>query len=51
LLYTTTVGAQQTTVVSSFLGGTFNTGITPFLQEPIYLSYSPSGSGTTVFDI
>jgi PE family len=51
LLYTTTVGAQQTTVVSSFLGGNFNTGITPFLQEPIYLSYSPSGSGTTVFDI
>jgi PE-PGRS family protein with aspartyl peptidase-like domain/PE family protein/PE_PGRS family protein len=51
LLYTTTVGAQQTTVVSSFLGGDFNTGIAPFLQEPIYLSYSPSGAGTTVFDI
>jgi hypothetical protein len=50
LLYTTTVGAQQTTVVSSFLGGEFNTGIAPFLQDPIYLSYSPSGSGTTIFD-
>ncbi len=50
LLYTTTVGAQQTTVVSSFLGGEFNTGIAPFLQDPIYLSYSPSGTGTTIFD-
>ncbi|WP_231999066.1 PecA family PE domain-processing aspartic protease [Mycobacterium sp. 1081908.1] len=50
LLYTTTVGAQQTAVVSSFLGGTFNTGIAPFLQNPIYLSYSPSGTGTTIFD-
>jgi hypothetical protein len=50
LLYTTTVGSQQTTVVSSLLGGDFNTGITPFLEDPIYLSYSPSGSGTTIFD-
>lgn len=50
LLYTTTAGSQQTTVVSSLLGGFFNTGITPFLQDPIYLSYSPSGSGTTIFD-
>jgi hypothetical protein len=50
LLYTTTVGAQQTTVVSSFLGGDFNTGITPFLQDPIYLSYTPIGSGTMTFD-
>jgi PE family len=50
LLYTTTVGAQQTTVVSSFLGGDFNTGIAPFLQDPIYLSYSPSGTGTMTFD-
>ena len=50
LLYTTTVGSQQTTVVSSLFGGVFNTGITPFLQDPIYLSYSPTGSGTTIFD-
>lgn len=50
LLYTTTVGSQQTTVVSSLLGGDFNTGITPFLQDPIYLSYSPTGSGTMFFD-
>ncbi|OBA73088.1 hypothetical protein A5641_06875 [Mycobacterium sp. 1554424.7] len=50
LLYTTTVGAQQTAVASSVLGGFFNTGIAPFLQHPIYLSYSPSGAGTMTFD-
>jgi hypothetical protein len=50
LLYTTTVGAQQTSVVSSFLGGFFNTGIAPFLQHPVYLSYSPTGFGTMTFD-
>ena len=50
LLYTTTVGSQQTPVVSSLFGGDFNTGITPFLEDPIYLSYSPSGSGTMIFD-
>ncbi|WP_264072343.1 PecA family PE domain-processing aspartic protease, partial [Mycobacterium palustre] len=50
LLYTTTVGANQIPIVPSLLGGNFNTGIAPFLQHPIYLSYSPSGTGTTVFD-
>ncbi|OBK52033.1 PecA family PE domain-processing aspartic protease [Mycobacterium sp. 1081908.1] len=50
LLYTTTVGAQQTSVASSLLGGFFNTGIAPFLQHPIYLSYSPTGFGTMTFD-
>ncbi|WP_231981951.1 PecA family PE domain-processing aspartic protease [Mycobacterium sp. E2327] len=50
LLYTTTVGSQQTSVVSSLLGGNFNTGIAPFLQDPIYLSYSPGGTGTMTFD-
>ncbi len=49
-LYTTTVGSQQTPVVSSQLGGDFNTGIIPFLEDPIYLSYTPSGSGTMSFD-
>ena len=49
-LYTTTVGSQQTPVVSSQLGGDFNTGIIPFLEDPIYLSYTPSGSGTMIFD-
>ncbi|OBK15173.1 PecA family PE domain-processing aspartic protease [Mycobacterium asiaticum] len=51
LLYTTTVGAQQTSVVPYWFGGVFNTGITPFLERPIYLSYSPTGSGTTIFDL
>jgi hypothetical protein len=51
LLYTTTAGSQQTPVVPSILGGFFNTGITPFLQNPIYLAYSPTGSGTIFFDI
>ncbi|WP_156687294.1 PecA family PE domain-processing aspartic protease [Mycobacterium sp. Marseille-P9652] len=50
LLYTTTVGSQQTAISSSTLGGFFNTGIAPFLQHPIYLSYSPTGYGTIVFD-
>ncbi len=50
LLYTTTAGSQQVSVVSSYAGGDFNTGITPFLEDPIYLSYSPTGSGTTYFD-
>lgn len=48
LLYTTTVGANQTAIVSSLLGGNFNTGIAPFLQHPIYLGYG--GTGTMVFD-
>ncbi|OBI82681.1 hypothetical protein [Mycobacterium sp. 1245805.9] len=50
LLYTTTVGAQQASVASSLLGGFFNTGIAPFLQHPIYFSYSPTGFGTMTFD-
>lgn len=29
----------------------FNTRVIPFTNEPIYISYSPHGSGTTVFDI
>jgi hypothetical protein len=50
LLYTTTVGSQQMAVEPSLLGGDFNTGLTPFLEHPIYLSYSPTGSGTITFD-
>jgi len=46
-----TAGSQQVSVVSSYAGGDFNTGITPLLEDPIYLSYSPTGSGTTSFDI
>ncbi|ORW48493.1 hypothetical protein AWC20_26615 [Mycobacterium parmense] len=50
LLYTTTTGVDQTVVVSSFAGGTFNTGLAPFLEDPIYLSYSPTGTGSIFFD-
>jgi hypothetical protein len=50
LLYTTTVGSQQMAVEPSLLGGDFNTGLIPFLEHPIYLSYSPTGSGTITFD-
>lgn len=51
LLYTTTTGSQLTNVLpSGSYGADFNTGIAPLLADPIYLSYSPSGSGTMVFD-
>ncbi len=51
LLYTTTTGSQLTNVLpSGSYGADFNTGIAPFLADPIYLSYSPSGYGTMVFD-
>lgn len=51
LLYTTTTGSQETTVLpSGAYGADFNTGVIPFLADPIYLSYSPSGYGTVVFD-
>jgi len=50
VLYTTTVGSDQMSVVSSAAGGNFNSGIAPFLEDPIYLSYSPGGTGTMYFD-
>jgi hypothetical protein len=34
------------TVIS---GDTMNTGNFPFAQQPIYISYDPAGSGTTIF--
>lgn len=49
LLYSTTAGSQQVSVVSSAAGGDFNTGVTPFLDDPIYLSYSSPG-GSIFFD-
>ena len=30
--------------------GAFNTGAVPFVQGPVYISNSPSGVGTTIFD-
>ncbi len=51
LLYTTNAGSQQMPVLTSGLyGANFNTGVIPFLDGPIYLSYSPSSYGTMVFD-
>lgn len=37
----------QPTVISS---GLMNTGFLPFAMQPIYISNSPGGAGTTVFD-
>ncbi|MGB3894991.1 MAG: PecA family PE domain-processing aspartic protease [Mycolicibacter sinensis] len=51
LLYQYTVhnsnGAFNSPTVTS--GDTMNTGNFPFAQQPIYISYSPSGTGTTIF--
>jgi PE family len=44
--YTTTSTNAPTPITS----GEMNTGYEPFLQNPVYISYSPSGVGTTVFD-
>ena len=44
-------GADLPVVVSSQnSGGSLNSGIWPFLEDPVYLSYSPSGVGTIFFD-
>jgi hypothetical protein len=51
LLYSQTVTGTAPNlpqVVSS--ADYFNTGVYPFTQTPIYLSYSPTGSGTMTFD-
>jgi hypothetical protein len=53
-LYTTTVTSAQYNLgngpsVSSDSGG-FSTGILPFLQGPIYFSYTPANFGTAIFD-
>jgi PE family len=48
LLYSyTTTAANSPTVIS---GDQMNTGNTPFALGPVYISYSPSGDGTTIFD-
>lgn len=53
LLYSYTVNssdpsAQSPTVVGG-AGAFMNTGNFPFAQQPVYISYSPSGNGTTIF--
>nr|WP_265338836.1 hypothetical protein [Mycobacterium ulcerans] len=37
----------QPTVISS---GLMNTGFLPFWMQPVYIDYSPAGTGTTVFN-
>lgn len=49
LLYSYTItGTNAPTVIS---GGSMNTGFQPFAQQPVYISYSPNGVGTTIFDV
>ena len=54
LLYNEHVGSAPTAPYATSNvpseGGYFNTGIIPFLANPMYLSYSPSGVGTMYFD-
>jgi hypothetical protein len=53
-LYTTTVTTAEYNAGNGPTVGInsdgFSTGILPFLEGPIYFSYSPSGTGTAVFD-
>lgn len=53
-LYTMTVSPADYTAGSgpsvSTKSDGFNTGIFPFLQGPIYFSYTPANQGTTTFD-
>ena len=48
LLYSYTTTATNSPVVTST--GEMNTGYMPFALGPVYISYSPSGVGTTTFD-
>ena len=51
LLFSTTTAPGATPILpNNQYGSDFNTGVTPFLEYPIYLSYSPSGTGTIYFD-
>ena len=49
-LYQYTTTATNSPTVTSVSGDSMNTGFEPFAQGPVYISYSPSGVGTTVFD-
>ena len=51
LLYTyTTTAGQGLTVTSPSNNPVMNTGNIPFELGPVYISESPSGLGTTIFD-
>jgi hypothetical protein len=47
-LYSFTTTATDGPTVTS--GGLLNTGFMPFAQNPVFISNSPSGVGTTEFD-
>ncbi len=47
LLYSYTVTATNSPTVTS--GSTMDTGNIPFQQQPVYISNSPTGQGTTIF--
>lgn len=48
LLYTYTTDVTNTpTATSDYL---LNTGYGALVQQPVYISYSPTGFGTTIFD-
>jgi hypothetical protein len=47
LLYTYTTEVSQPSVTS---GSIINTGNFPFAGQPIYITYSPDGPGTALFD-
>jgi PE family len=49
-LYQYTTTATNSPTVTSVSGDSMNTGFEPFAQGPVYISYTPSGVGTTVFD-
>lgn len=51
LLYEYTVHNSNTAFNSPTVttGDTMNTGNFPFAQQPVYISYSPTGTGTTIF--
>ncbi len=51
LLYTTTAGSGYNAVAVGTSSDLFNSGITPFLIDPIYVSNSPGSIGTMYFDI
>ena len=48
LLYSYTVDGTNTPTVTT--DNLLNTGSAAFAQQPVYISYSPTGVGTTTFD-
>jgi hypothetical protein len=49
-LYSYTTTATNSPSVTFLSDDPMNTGFEPFSQGPVYIDYSPSGTGTTIFD-